>query len=266
MKQNLKKELAQHKLLLISSTFSFLLLLIFSISQDNDAKMLGLEVKWLAVSAIPILIGLFIGGYIKNFKGFGLELEYNLKEPIPSKVISEINVIESPALEKGKLDSLYNLNTTEKSKINRLRFITGRRHYYDSHAIAEHFLHLNKLQFIKVVNENREFLFVISIKNFRQGNNRGPDNINFQKISDFVLGVENNDFSRFLFEIVNDYVLMTDSIIEAFRKITKSEQSKRLLFKKEVLPILNQERKMIGIVELQNLSLTIAEEVEKIIN
>jgi len=230
--------------------------------------MLNLEIKLLIVSGIPILIGLFIGGYIKNFKGFGLELEYNLKEqPIPLKVISNIDMIKSPALEKGTLPELERLDRTEKEKINRLQFITGQRHYYIPEAVNAHFRVLKKIQFIEVVNEKGEFLFVISAKKFKTNAPPLPEPItNMDKVIEFIHAIETENFNNLFFEAVTDYVLTTDSIIEAYRKIKKSEQSRRLFPLKDVLPILNEEKKMIGTVELQKLALTIAEEVEKNIN
>ena len=60
------------KILLISSLISFSLLLAFSIMQFFEFKVLKLDIKWIVVSGLPILIGLFLSGVIKRFKGFVL--------------------------------------------------------------------------------------------------------------------------------------------------------------------------------------------------
>jgi hypothetical protein len=92
MKQALKKELIRHQLLIISLAVSIIILSIFFVFQYYQLKVLLLDVKWIILSGTPILIGLFIGGYIKSFKGFGLELESNLTAPISLSVVSRVDI------------------------------------------------------------------------------------------------------------------------------------------------------------------------------
>lgn len=75
MKKILIRFFGSHPAIVFGGCLSLLLLGIFLAFQFFDSKMLNLETRWLLASGIPILIALFVGGYIKSFKGFGVELE-----------------------------------------------------------------------------------------------------------------------------------------------------------------------------------------------
>ncbi|MFY0483355.1 hypothetical protein ACI6PS_12195 [Flavobacterium sp. PLA-1-15] len=126
MKKTLKNLFNKHKILVIFSSISFLLLITFITFQYFQFSGLDLDVKWLIVSGIPILIGLLIGEYIKSFKGFGIEIESSLKAELPSKLISPISeesIVDVNSLDKRSLEYLQNLSFEEIQKISRLRFV-----------------------------------------------------------------------------------------------------------------------------------------------
>ncbi|MDD3878332.1 MAG: hypothetical protein PHT69_17060 [Bacteroidales bacterium] len=258
MKKTLKQELKQHRLLIISLLFSVGLLVIFFIFQYYELKVLNLDIKWLVLSSIPILIGLFIGGYIKNFKGFGIELETNLKGQIPMTVVSKIDMADSPGINKQSLELLYNLSDKERDKISRLRFINGKRNYYDLFAIVEHYNALRHLRFIEVVDSDGEFLYLISASKLKINNE-----ISHEKIRQFIQAIETENIEETYPDAVSDFIITTDNIIEAYKKICKSQQSNSLLSLKESLPILNEKRKMVGTVSKQRLEAKITQEVLK---
>jgi hypothetical protein len=264
MAQSLKQELKRHRLLLIAFGVSVVLLTIFLIFQYNDLKILNLDIKWVILSGIPVLIGLFIGGYIKSFKGFGLELESNLKEPIPMSIVSKIDITESPEMNKESLPRLHSLTDVERNKINRLRFIYGKRGYYDSYAVQEHNQQLRNLKFIEIVNQEGEFLYLLSSSKLK-GKNTEQEN-NYEKANEFIRAVEHEKIPETYSEVVTDHLTTSDNLIQAYRKINKSVQSKFLSSKREMLPILDDTERMIGIVDKHNLETKIAEEVEKTID
>lgn len=261
MKQTLRQELVRHRLLLISLAISTGLLIAFLIFQYKDLKFLSLEIKWLIVCGLPILIGLFIGGYIKTFKGFGLELETNLKEPIPLSIVSKVDMTESPGMNKETLHRLQQLGDAERNKINRLRFIYGKTHYYDPYAVEEHYRTLKNLRFIEVINSDGDFLYLLPLSKFKT-----TDGFNQEKIQQFINSIERQNLVEEFHDIVSDFVLTSDNIIDVYKKISKSNQSKILFSSKEVLPILNEKNKMIGTVDKQKVEAKITEEVIKIID
>lgn len=267
MEQIFKKELLRHKLLIFSIAVSFILLIIFLVFQYYDLKILLLDIKWIILSGVPILIALFIDGYIKKFKGFGLELESNLSRPITLSIVSKVNTMESPAVNKATLYRLGELSHSEKSKIDRLRFISGKKNYYDEYAIDEHFRTLPNLKFIEIVNQEDEFLYLIQASTLKKikTNARLNQELNIERVHELIKAIETENIEDYFKNAVKDFILTTDSLIGAYRKMKMSNQTLRLFTNREILPILNENKKMVGIVGLQNIESQIAAEVEKCI-
>lgn len=268
MKQSFTSELRRHRMLLISFLFSLILLLIFLIFQQNELKALSLHTKWILLSGVPILVALFIGGYIKSFKGFGLELESNLNKPISLSVVSKIELTKTPGMTKESLILLYQLSDSDKNNINLIRFINGKKDYYDIFAIEEHFRILKSLIFIEIINEKSEFLYLLPASKLKALYNNVPPNpeIDREKAKDFIKAIETENIEGYFPDVVKDYILTTDNTIEAYRRIKNSNQSQYLFPSKNLLPIVNEQKKMIGTVDLQKLESKIAEEVEKSID
>jgi hypothetical protein len=254
-----KQELKKHTIIFCFTGISLLLLVIFFIFQYHNSNLLQLEPKWLILAGVPVLIGLFIGGYIKSFKGLGLELESNLKEPIPLKLISPIDVIESKGIDKESLGRLHSLSEKEKDNINRLRFMYGIRGYYDPHIILEHYRQLKRLQFVEIIDKEGRFLFLYPFVRTVQAD----QDAKIKEVNEFIESIENKSIGKQDFEVVTDYLTTEDNLLTAYRKIKKSLQSGRLFPGRAVLPILNKEKQMIGVVDVSDLEKKIAQEVEK---
>ena len=255
------KTIRKHRLLLLSILVSITILVIFLWFQHQGQKLLALDVKWILLSGVPILLGLFIGGYIKNFKGFGLELESNLNKPLSLTITSKITATITKGKEKSSLSELYDLSENEKNLIDQLRFILGKKNYYDSYITEQYLTVLKRIKLIEIVDETGQFLYTINALKLME------DNIpQREKINNFILAVESGNFEEYYHDAVSNFVLSTDTIIEAYRKIKKSSQAKNLYPNKEVLPVLNEQKIMVGVVDIQKLETKIVEEVEKSID
>jgi len=69
----------------------------------------------MAISILPLLLTLFLGGFITRFKGLGIELESTLKAPVTSlKLTASDAIIDSPGNEKSSMMYLDNLSMEEK--------------------------------------------------------------------------------------------------------------------------------------------------------
>ncbi|MGX5688504.1 hypothetical protein [Arcticibacter tournemirensis] len=80
-------------------------------------KFMDLEAKWMLIAGAPILFALFVGGYIKNVKGFGLELEAELNgHRLPESVIDKTDVILSVKIRKDSVVYLDQMEDVEKRK------------------------------------------------------------------------------------------------------------------------------------------------------
>ena len=58
---------------------SIILLIIFGLLQHYQAKFMTLSNQWIFLSILPIIVALFVGGYITKFKGFGVEFQLQQK-------------------------------------------------------------------------------------------------------------------------------------------------------------------------------------------
>ena len=148
-------------ILAIGVGLSLIILIIFAIANSKQASFLSLESKWLAVAGIPILVALFAGGFIKKFKGFGIELDGELRQPVDKGYLTEAPEFHLQAsdvaeqaeeIAKASLDQLYQLAPEKKKKIKRLSFII--QHHYVPEIIEEYFNALPELQFLEIRDQN----------------------------------------------------------------------------------------------------------------
>lgn len=120
---------------------------------------------------------------------------------------------------------------------------------------------LPKLKYIEIVNENDEFLYLIPANSFKLNQEVAGDKINL-----LIKAIETEEIKEAFPEAISDYILMTDKIIEAYRKFKKSTQTRIIANNKDILPILSDQKKMLGTIDRQKLEAKIAEEVEESID
>jgi uncharacterized integral membrane protein len=102
---------------------SVLLLVLFLLLQQNDSKMLNLEIKWLVVASIPLILAILRSNVIQKFKGFGIELETRLQESVGRINLASVNALaDLPHDEKQSLWYLENLPEPKRIQTQRLIF------------------------------------------------------------------------------------------------------------------------------------------------
>jgi hypothetical protein len=112
---------SKKKVLIIGSVISIIFISLFGYLQILDSKFLKLPPHWIAIAILPVLISLFVGGFITRFKGFGVELEAALQAPVTSQnLIVADSVADIPGDEKGSLLYLSKLPDEKKHAIRRL--------------------------------------------------------------------------------------------------------------------------------------------------
>lgn len=248
--------------------FSVVILITFMVFQAYEWKILNLEVKWLILSGIPILLALILGGYLKSFKGFGIELEANLKEPLPLSLISEADAETLPGFLKSEMHKLEELPEKEKRNIKRLTFIYGKKRYYDEYASNAYFQSLKYLRFLEIVSERGEFIYLIPI-NVVFPDNRNNINLFDSEITHkFIKAIEDESIEIVFKDVIKDYLKISDSLIDAYKKIKLNSQNNITMRngatkRDEGLPVVNIDNKMIGIIYFSKIESRIAEEVVK---
>ena len=151
MKNNLLRFWSHHTTLFVGGIASIFMLLIFLILQYNEPKVLKLEFRWLLVAGVPLLASLIVGGYIKSFKGFGVELEASLSKPVTNIELTATEAMdEVPGNGKKSINYLRSLNPKLKKSISRLILVQGRKKYYQPRALEIYLRELSGLKYIEI--------------------------------------------------------------------------------------------------------------------
>ena len=108
----------KHRVIIIGLSISLGALIILILLNMANRNVLEIETRWLTIAGIPILIALICGGYIRKFKGFGIELETTLKSPVSMLDLNAADVLSTLECgEKGSIDRLHNLTRERVAKI-----------------------------------------------------------------------------------------------------------------------------------------------------
>lgn len=258
MKKALKNILDKHKMLIVFSILSFLLLIIFITFQYFEFSGLDLDVRWIIVSGIPILIGLLIGEYIKSFKGFGVEIESSLKAELPSNLISQISeesIVDVNSIYKSSLEYLHNLSFEDIQKISRLRFVFDKRDYYNTHVVREYFQKLRNLKYLEVVDHEGKFKFLIPTSQFSANND-----FLSSKIESFIREIETRNLSSSFPGAIVSFVKQDDTLLEAYKKLLSKTKKIETIGDKK-LPVLDSNHRLIGLLSKMKVEEFISKEV-----
>ena len=246
------KFIKEHIVLFFFVITSVLLLLFFAyLYCKSNLSVLSIDNKWIIVSMIPVLLGLIIGGYITKFKGFGIELEANLKKyPIPENLFLKNSHIAlfKKGMQKMSTNILEDLSDERKKEVNTLQFTLKKQNYYGVGAIEEYLIALPNLLFVELVDAKNKFKYLISISKWKQ-----DDNYNLDLIESFIQKLELDSFTNSIFKAVEDSVSKSDSVIDIYTNIKSSPQSGWLLPGKESLPVLDGNRHLVGVVDTTTL-------------
>ena len=142
------------------------LLTIFLLLQKYDSEILNLEIKWLVIATIPLILSTLNSNIIKKFKGFGIELETHLHQPlIKMNLLTSDGMEYSKGDEKRSINYLDMLSIEKRSQIKWLSFKQGKRNYYTKEAIDEYLSSLPNLEYFEIIDKEGDFIALIPINN-----------------------------------------------------------------------------------------------------
>ena len=243
------------QILLISSLISLIILILFFILQYNECKILTLDNKWIAISIIPIIIGLFLSETIKSVKGFGIELEANLSKKIDFSSLKNIEPTLKPKREKESLQELINLPDSEKKKIKILQFVECKKNYYVTDVIIKYFEELINIQYIEIINENDEFIALLHKSQiYKKSSNR-----NRELVEIFKQNLENCNIVNHYKNCITTTINEEDELLEIYKKFKASKKSHDIIT--HILPVVNSNNKLIGTILRCNITEKISEHI-----
>jgi hypothetical protein len=257
----MEKQKNKNKNVLVGGFLSLILLGIFFILKYYDFKGLELDIKWIAVCGVPLLISIFISGYIKSVKAFGVELEAHLEKSIDIKFVKSLPTIETYGFKKESLQFLDIVEERDKRKAIKLSFISGKKNYYEQHAVEQYIRQLKNLQFFEITSEQGSFEFLIDARSFirRSREDVRDFDVLHRKVSSLISAIENNDILVEFPQAISTRVKRTDSIIDAYKQFESDTQRPRLQNDNQVLPVVDDSEKMIGLIDRR----TIEEKISK---
>lgn len=248
------------KVLWITIAISVLLLFVFAYSQTNAALFLKLDSKWIIVAFLPILLGLMYKGVIESINFGVLKVKLRVKDINDFQEIAAIEISRLPDGIKGPTDNLNRLTEEQKDSIKRLKFISGNPNY-NSDDIKKYLASL-KIEYFEIIDGTGQFISVIPlIDNGRINQERG-ENMD-ELLIQYLLKRINNVIQMDPFREISESINWNESLIEAYGKFASSTQIEHINNDKsnQFLPVLNKQKKMIGIIRRFHLTENIAKQI-----
>lgn len=241
---------SQHTVLVIGAGVSTALLMILLLFQYNDSNILKLESRWLLVSGVPLLAALIVRGYIKSFKGFGVELEASLNKPV-----TNIELLATEAMdviigdEKRNIDHLRELTSKDRKNISRLVLVQGRFDYYDPYVLHTYLRELKSLKYIEVRNQQGQFVALLPISEFKHG-----FEFNNNLLGEFINVLEQSlIFQRYSRSVTTVHVTEDTGIIESLKVMRRH--------KIQQVVVLDENRVFQGVLTAKSVEKRIVENV-----
>lgn len=248
----MRKFWREHEIVVVGIIISCVFFGILSVLQTKGSIILNLETKWLILAIIPIFIAMFIGGYIKSFKGFGIELEAKLKIPLTTiKLKAKEAATTLVGNYKESIKSLDNINNNQKDKIKLLIFISGKKDYYGSEAIQIYLDGLQKLEYILINDKDDKFVCLLPITVLTKSQN----NINKSRdINKFIDALERNSIqSEYMNICIDNTIKKNENILDTLLKMRT--------LKIKSIAVLDSDNKFYGLLNETEIEHKIIEEV-----
>ncbi len=243
----MKTVLKNNSLFFIGMLLSIILLTAFGLLKTFDSKVLDLKVQWLIFAMIPAVLCVFCGGYIKSFKGFGVEVESMLRSPATSIDLKATEAIaEVEGDEKGSYSYLKNLSRAEKTKISRLCFNITRSNYYVPSVISEYISELTSLEYFEIKALTGSFICLLPVSIFVSYkdhiNDSNNSNTNSRGLKEFVRALEQgNILEKYLEQAITCTVSQNENLLD----IAKMLRAKGL----EIVVVIDEKKNFMGVLK-----------------
>ncbi|MGH1358657.1 MAG: CBS domain-containing protein [Burkholderiaceae bacterium] len=220
----------QHTFLVLCVGVSAFLLLLFFRLQYDGSPILGLKSQWLIVAGVPLLLGIIAGGYVKTFKGFGMEFETLLRTPVRSVAVQVREVVAFPkSRAKESISRLDSMSISDRAGVGRLSFVLGLKNYYEESSIQEYLLRLPNVEYFEITRPTGEFYALVPVEHFRVSR-RFDESIsldfNSEAIDQFTNALKESAFNVGLpFRYVTFQVMPDQDCIDVLRKLRASDLS-----------------------------------------
>lgn len=237
------------KIVIVGVGFSLTLFLAFLILQGIGASILELESRWLIVAGVPILLSLIIGGYIKKFKGLGVELETRLKSNVWISNLRATDALNHvKGVDKGPVRYLYKTPQTELARIERLMLVENQRDY-TTNALSQYIEKLVNLKYLEIKDMAGRLRYVVAVSAFKTDHE-----IKYQLIEEFLNCLTRSTYPKQMKSYIEfDRIKISDKLLSILPKVRESEFG--------WLPVVNVKKQMKGVITIDSIESRIIDEV-----
>lgn len=197
---------AEHNIVLAGFILSAVLLTGFSLSKNFDLRYLNLPQAWFFVSAIPTILALFVGGFIRKGSFAGVEFEVSSEKATELVIPATADIVANvPDMVKGTFNELKKLTRDQRRNIKILNFNQIWADEYREDIIFQYFEALLNLSYFRIIREGRpsQYLSVNALRSFCFP--RQPNDVLSQDREDAVGWPTSMD--RFLWALRDDRIL-----------------------------------------------------------
>lgn len=164
--------------------FSLSIVLFLTLLNLLNDPFLRLPLHWLLIALLPVLVALFIGGYVTELKGFGFELKNALNTPVNVLSLTKTADVIAKIPRISKATAITATGYFEDNEIARwLVFETGKKKFYTVEAIQLYIKALVNLEYFEVRTENDGIVCFIPVSVFKN---------NVENIQRFINAIEKN--------------------------------------------------------------------------
>jgi hypothetical protein len=240
-------------MVLVVGVAAWLVMLVaFLVLQSRGARFLDLHDRWLVVAAVPIVVALVAGGYIRKFKGFGIELEARLRKSVQQRVVQRLLPLDSRtadvmtsdgAMTKGGVDVLERMSPEERQAVGRLSFVDGRGAYYAAGAVRMYLERLPNVRYFDVQSSEGKFVSLTSM----QG-------INARTVEEFIGSLETRSVPVVFRQWTATEAVREDQpLVEVLPRLQSAET--------DFLPAVDSSGRLTGVIEKETVADRIIKDV-----
>ncbi len=240
----------RNRWLIWSSSASLVTLVVFFYLQSQNSPVLSLDTRWIGLALVPVLVALMAGGFIRKFKGFGIELETLLQNPVGEvSLVARDALHEVPGDEKRSMAYIDRMSEAERARIERLSFVSGLEGYYSPDAIVWYFERLPSLKYIETKKQDGRFVALFPAMTFYSAEQ--PE---MSRIDSLIGALQTGQVAEALAsQAVVDTVTADEKLIDILQKVRASRYG--------YLPVISTQHILVGVITTQAIEKRIADEV-----
>lgn len=239
------------KLVFQGVAISVVLFVILDLLKLNDASVLKIEWVWIVVGLLPILIALFLGGYIKkvNVKGFEVETIFSAPTSTVTLTASDVRG-DIKSVDKMGGQHLRSLSAEYRRSIIGLRFMNREKGFYNNQMVAEYLRLMPNLEYLLALTKRGSFVGLLPVKSVCDSKGRSDSEL----IDRFLNAAASENLQS---EFPNEGITLTvhgqQSLVDVLEKMKDQGAN--------VAAVVSPAETYLGIVKVSDIERRIAETV-----